>query len=155
MHQPAYDFRSFFLPSINPFIHPKLILFDLNLFRIRSKTPLNSANSSTSSPKSAAKHTKGDQRQVPSKELRIALTARTSEISSRGSSLSAEVLDLLNKVASEDDFKIIFTRSKEQLDLAPPIMFDNMFIQNTFYHTVHNHQLDILALMLRRQTLDK
>lgn len=61
---------------------------------------------------------------------------------------------LLDKDASEDDFKTLLTRSKDQLDFIPPLAFDNIYAQDVFYRAIHKKRLDVLPCMLERQNVD-
>lgn len=69
-------------------------------------------------------------------------------------SLSSQVHRLLDKDASEDDFKTLLAGSKDQLDFVPPLAFDNLYSQDVFYRAIHKQRLDVLPWMLERQDLD-
>lgn len=68
--------------------------------------------------------------------------------------LSSQVHSLLDKDASEDDFKTLLAGSEDRLDFTPPLAFDNIYAQDVFYRAVHKQRLDILPWILQRQNLD-
>lgn len=74
--------------------------------------------------------------------------------SRREPSLSSQVYRLLDKDASEEDFKTLLKESKDQLDFSPPLAFDNIYAKDVFYRAIHKQQLDALPWMLERQNLD-
>jgi hypothetical protein len=70
------------------------------------------------------------------------------------SELTSEILRLLDKDAPEEDFKKLLAGNKAKLDFTPPLMFDNIFVKDAFYHAVEKQRLDVLLLMLERQELE-
>lgn len=68
--------------------------------------------------------------------------------------LSSQVHGLLNKNASEDDFKNLLAGSKDQLAFTSPLAFDNLHAKDVFYCAIVKQRLDVLPLMLERQNLD-
>ncbi|KAJ6102635.1 hypothetical protein N7486_005062 [Penicillium sp. IBT 16267x] len=69
-------------------------------------------------------------------------------------SLASQVHRLLDEDASEDDFKNLLTKSKDELDFLPPLAFDNIYTQDVFHRAIHKQRLDALPWMLERQDLD-
>ncbi|KAJ5834330.1 hypothetical protein N7447_000356 [Penicillium robsamsonii] len=74
--------------------------------------------------------------------------------SRREVSLSSQVYRLLDKDASEEDFKTLLKESKDQLDFIPPLAFDNIYAKDVYYRAIHKQRLDALPWMLERQNLD-
>ena len=63
------------------------------------------------------------------------------------------ILSLLDKDASDEDFRTLLAEGKDQLSFTPPLAFDNVYAQDAFYCAVHKGRLNVLPWMLERQNL--